>query len=176
MNDHSDFDTDPGRHRARRFLLAFALLLTLWWVLSGDLSSWRFGVPAALAAALVFTLLPATASWRLRPIGALRFAAWYLVESIRGGIDVALRALRPSLPLAPGFVDYRTRLPRGPARTCFVAVIGLLPGTLTAKIAGDRLTIHVLDTGLPVERSLERLEDRIAAMFTRDGDAGDAPS
>lgn len=167
--------TDPNRTRARRFLVAFALIAVLWWALSdGDATSWKLGVPAALAAALMITLQPGLSGWRISPLGGLRFAGFYLLQSLRGGVDVALRALKPSLPLAPGFVEYRTRLPRGPARTFFVAVIGLLPGTLTVRIAGRDLTVHVLDCGMPIGESLAQLEVRIAGLFAlalEDGDA-----
>jgi multisubunit Na+/H+ antiporter MnhE subunit len=43
--------------------------------------------------------------------------------------------------------------------------ISLLPGTLSADLAGGRLTIHVLDRNMPVHAELEALEARVAAML-----------
>jgi multicomponent Na+:H+ antiporter subunit E len=173
MLEDMDDDTDDNRRRSRRFLIAFTLIAVLWYVLSdGDLSSWKLGVPAAMAAALLVALQPLLRPVRVSLSGTLHFLAFFIVQSVRGGIDVALRALRPSLPLAPGLVDYATRLPRGPARTFLVAVIGLLPGTLTVRISGDRLTVHVLDKAMPVMASLAQLEQRIAGMFGIEIDQG----
>jgi multicomponent Na+:H+ antiporter subunit E len=157
---------DPNRTRARRFLSTFFLLAFLWWILSdGDISSWKIGFPAVMTATLLAVLQHNRTIWQVRPWGALRFATFFLYQSARGGIDVARRAVTPSLPLAPDLIEFTTRLPRGPARTFFVSIIGLLPGTLTVRISGYRLMVHVLDTRLPITQSLEQLEERIARLF-----------
>ena len=43
--------------------------------------------------------------------------------------------------------------------------ISLLPGTLAADLDGDRVVLHLLDTGVDPEPDLRRLEDAIAGLF-----------
>ncbi len=164
------------RRLVHRFLITLALAAGLWWVLAGgDVTSWKIGVPAAFAAAAISLLQPPPRRQRLRLRGTLRFIPYYLYQSARGGVDVARRALSPSLPLAPGFVPFVTRLPRGPARTFFMAVISLLPGTLSVRIDGNQLMIHVLDMHLPIAESLGALEARVLDLFEAQPAGDDTP-
>ena len=139
------------------------VLAVLWWAIAGE-PAWTFGVPAvALAAGASLWLAPQRTPFRLLP--ALGFVAFFLWYSLRAGFDVARRALAPSLPLAPGVVEHRMRLPAGLGRVIFVNTVSLVPGTLSAELAGERLHVHALDTRLPVEAQLRNLEARIAAIF-----------
>jgi len=156
----------PPVRRARRFL-ASALVLALLW---GGLTGWRWdgwvmGAPAVLLGAGLGLLLPAGPRWRLSPRGAVVFAVWFAIQSVRGAVDVSRRALSPSLPLRPGFRSHPLRLPPGPARVVFVNTITLLPGSLAAEIAGDRVIVHMLDTGADLAADLDRLERRVRALF-----------
>jgi multicomponent Na+:H+ antiporter subunit E len=148
---------------ATRALLAAAG----WWAISeGRTSLWPWGVVAVCAAVSLSLLLsPPGRGTGLRPVAALRFAAAFLGGSSRGALDVASRAVRPGPPIAPGFLKYRLRLPPGPPRHLFAATVSLLPGTLSTRLEGGVLTVHVLDLGLPVAETLERVEARVAAVF-----------
>lgn len=142
------------------------LFAALWWALTGgDAGSWVVGVPVVLAAtAASHSLWPRGIGW-WSPWATLRFAAFFLRESMRGGIDVARRALDPSLPLQPALLELRCRLPHGPAEVLLVDVLSLLPGTLSVDLRGAVLTLHVLDERAPAEAELRVLEGLIAAMF-----------
>lgn len=141
------------------------LLAVWWWALADGAPSWTFGAPVILLA-LVAGLVIAPARARcVSPARLLRFAPFFLRESLRGGIDVARRALHPRLPLAPALLDYRLRLPPGPARLFLVGVVSLLPGTLSADLGESDLTVHVLDRKLPVLHLLQALERQVAALF-----------
>jgi len=147
------------------------LLAPAWWVLTeGDPSSWWFGIPALICAAFASTALapaPAqTGRWRLT--GLVVFVGYFLLESVRSGIDVARRALHPRLPIDPGFVQFEFRLPKGPARIFLVNTISLLPGTLSVEFQETSALIHVLDARLPIARTLRILEGRVAEMFGLD--------
>jgi multicomponent Na+:H+ antiporter subunit E len=153
----------PARGRFADRLASFALL---WLGLVGvDPASWLVGLPAAAASAWVSHRLRPAAAGRWRPLAALAFAGYFGKESLRGGIDVARRALDPRLPLRPGEVHFAPRLPAGSARLFFAACVSLLPGTLVIAIAEDRLRVHALDVTGPVEADLATLEARVAALF-----------
>jgi multicomponent Na+:H+ antiporter subunit E len=160
---------EPSSHApypvARAFVMRAALLALLWWAVSeGRADSWWFGVPAALcasAASLHFS--PATRT--LRPWPALRLLIWFLGRSLLAGADVAVRALRPSMPLAPGFVRVRMRLVDAGARVLLADLLTLLPGTLASGFDDDTLLLHVLDERLPVSRQVRDLEERVAELL-----------
>ncbi len=156
------------RRAMSRALPRLALLAVLWWVLTGgSAESWLFGVPVIVGSTLAsLALLPAGHRvWTPSLAGAARFVPFFAWQSLAGGADVALRALRPSLPLDPDFVDYEFRLPEGPSRVFMANVISLLPGTLGAELEGRRLLVHTLSRGPGVLEGLEETEDRIADLF-----------
>jgi len=138
----------------------------LWFGLNGrDGASWMVGGPAVLAAAWISVRLLPAVTWRWSAGGALVFAAYFLRESIRGGWDVARRALSPQLPLSPGIVRCPFHLPAGPSRLFFCGAISLLPGTAVVAITDENVCIHVLDWTPRVEEELRALERRVGALF-----------
>lgn len=142
----------------------FVLLFAVWLLLDGG-GAWEAGLLAAAAATLAGMLLPPAESHRTR-LGQLpSFLLFFLVESLRGGMDVAWRALHPGLPVQPHFVDHPLRLPPGLPRTLMVSLVSLLPGSLSADLDADRgvLRVHLLAAG--GDAGLRVLEQRIAALF-----------
>jgi len=152
--------------RARRFVVTLILATVLWWLLTqGQGFNSVFGPLAALGAALSTLFLPVSRPFRLRISALPAFSLYFLRTSIAGGVDVARRALSPAMPLKPGFVGFTTTLPHGAALTFFMAVISLLPGTLSVRLQGRLLTVHVLDTRLPIKASLSDLQDHVTRVF-----------
>lgn len=152
--------------RLRRFVVTLVLAAVLWWVLAeGQGLASPLAWLGVLGAACSTLTLPLSRPFRLSLSALPGFAAYFLRASVMGGVDVARRALSPSMSLDSGFVRYSTSLPHGAALTFFMAVISLLPGTLSVRLQGRLLTVHVLDTRLPVRESLESLEARVARVF-----------
>ena len=155
----------------RRFRLWPAIVQALafgglWWVLTGgETASWLIGAPAV---ALVL-------GWNLRqddtlqPLpslsGFIGFIGYFLRESLRGGIDVALLALSPTLTVRPHFDSYRLRLPDGAARRVFINTVSLLPGTLSADLHGRSLIVHRLREVPHGNTDLHDCEQRVARLF-----------
>ena len=140
------------------------LFLIVWWALSGGVAgSWVIGVPAVLCALLVSAvLLPPTQLvwWQL-----VAFIPFFLWQSLKSGVDVALFAFRPRMSLAPKLIDYPLRLPLGLAQVTMINVISLLPGTLSAKLNKGVLTVHVLDSQGNYLADLQSLEQRLERIF-----------
>jgi multicomponent Na+:H+ antiporter subunit E len=161
----------PGLRSGRSILVRVALFSVLWLVLTeGDLRSPFIALLSIIAATATSLVLGPPAdrasphrSWG--PAAMVRFLAFFMRESAHGGVDVARRALDPRLPLRPGYLHYRTRLPEGAGRVVLAGTISLLPGTLSTRLAGDALRIHVLDVALPAEETIRRLEGRVADLF-----------
>ncbi len=149
-----------------QILTRFAVFSFLWYVLAGyDKASWIIGIPAVLSAAALSLMLAPSCQYSISPIGALRFIPFFLRQSLHGGIDVMRRALSTHQLLDPGLVSYTTLLPKGSARIFFVNTISLLPGTLSAELDGNRVTIHTLDQGLPIWANIQGLEYHVAALM-----------
>lgn len=147
-------------------LLRGTALALVWWVLAeGRADSWGVGavsVAFALAASLYLAPL---ASHRFSPAGLLGFAGFFLVQSCKGGLQVAARAFRPRMDLAPALVELPVALPEGMARVLLLNTLNLLPGTLSVRLDGDRLCLHVLDARLPIAEEVLAVEARIARML-----------
>jgi len=157
----------PSRSAVAAKLATSTLLLAgLWWLLvQGRLDAWLVGLPAVVLAALASNRLSGHHTPRLSLAALPGFVALFLHESVRGGLDVALRTLGPRLHIAPGFHRYRLHISHPPARVLLINCIGLLPGTLAAGLDGDHAELHLLDTGDNPDRQLLRLEQAIARLF-----------
>ncbi len=151
---------------AWRFLARLALFALIWLGLNGaDWGSWIVGGPVVIVAAGISVKLLPAIPWHWSVSGALAFAGFFLRESLRGGWDVACRALAPKLALSPAILCVPFHLPPGVARLFFCGAISLLPGTAVVAIAADTLCIHALAASPRVEEELRELENRVAALF-----------
>jgi multicomponent Na+:H+ antiporter subunit E len=149
----------------------FAVFAVLWWLLTdGRADGLIFGLCCAALAALLPLVMddPRTSASQPGLLPTLLrlplLVPFFLWQSLRGGVDVALRAFRPRLPLAPAMIVYPLRLPPGPAPVLMASLVSLMPGTL-AMISGTRLRVHVLDENRPYRDDLDRLERRVARVF-----------
>jgi len=148
------------------WLLRLVLLAGLWAVLTGgEARSWVIGAPLVLVATQLSWRLAVPRAHRWSVGGTLGFLGYFLVQSWRGGLDVAWRALSAGPRLSPGVVEFATRLPDGAARVFLCGVINLLPGTAVVEVLDHRLLVHVLDASPGVDAELRRLEQRVGAMF-----------
>ncbi len=147
-----------------RFILRLGGCLLLWWVLTGGRpSSWIIGIPTIALTLWVMSLSPQSPPWHISFDGLVRFIPYFLLQSVRGGIDVARRAYSPSLPLDPQIIDFPLSLPPGRSQIFFLNSVSLLPGTLSADLVGTTLKVHVLDH--KADPQLERLETHVARLF-----------
>lgn len=148
----------------------FGLLFGLWVVLDMSVA------PADL---VLGALTAAGATWvslRLLPPQLGRVSVFalcvrtprFLWQSVRAAVDVAWRAFSPRMPLATGFVRYRTAFPPGAARNGFTTIASLLPGSLPCGEAGDDVEFHCLDVGQPVAEQLA-VEERVLAGALKQG-------
>ena len=140
------------------------LFALLWWILTGGAADgWIIGVPVIVFAAWLSLNL-----WGFRYlslIGIARFMPWFLWQSLVGATDVAIRSFKPQMPLHPGLVRQRLRLPPGASRVMLANVVSMLAGTLSANLDDDELVIHALDQRKDMDAMVRDLEPRIAAIF-----------
>jgi multicomponent Na+:H+ antiporter subunit E len=147
--------------------LRAALLTLLWWVLvEGEMHGPALAIASVAMALGASLVLVPRVRWRL-PVGAIAtFIPYFLWQSVRGGLDVARRAIHPRLPISPRLVEYEPGLRTPSSRALFAGIVSLLPGTLSVDLpeAGP-LRMHVLDGAGYEPRSLARLERLVAGLL-----------
>jgi multicomponent Na+:H+ antiporter subunit E len=139
------------RERMKGFFWLFFFLVFLWLVLTSSFNSQEFliGVFICFIIALItykFYIKLGFPSISFRKI--YFFVLYILVlfyEIIKANLDVALRIIRPSLPINPGVVVIKTSLKSDIAKTILANSITLTPGTFTLNIEGNKLLIHWID-------------------------------
>ena len=163
---HRILETSRARVGVAEGVLWFTALALLWTLLNpGDRASWLVGLPVISLATWFALKLHRPPASRISLQGLVRFILFFIWHSVRGGWDVARRALHPRLPLNPELVRFRTCLPDGPARILFLNITSLLPGTLSAGVDDDVLLLHVLDAQPGALEEMQALEARVADLF-----------
>lgn len=140
------------------------LFSLIWWSLADGVAlSWWIGVPAVLLALIASAVLlpPAPFIW----YEFVRFVPFFLLRSLLGGTDVAWRVFHPGMPIAPDLIAYPLRLPPGLTRVFMANTVSLLPGTLSAELSANCLTVHVLDGRKDFLSEFKAVEHRVARMF-----------
>lgn len=133
-----------------------------WWaIVEGRPVGWYWAVAGVLLATASSLALWPAGRWSL--VGVLRFIPYFLVESTRGGFDVALRAFRPGRQVRPGFIEHRFEDPDAHVRLLFTNLVCLTPGTLAARLEQDAVIIHLLDDQSPAVDLPRHLETRLSA-------------
>jgi multicomponent Na+:H+ antiporter subunit E len=155
-----------SRERLRRIPGRAAWFLLAWFVVTeADIPSLPIGVPLAIAAATLSVALQPSSIAGIHPPGAFRFVRFFAVQSVLGGVDVALRALGPRVRIEPGIVRYHLRISGTLPRVFFANTISLLPGTLSSRMVDDVIEVHALDATQPVIDDLAEVEERVADLF-----------
>lgn len=151
------------------FFLFFALL---WWSLTEN-SSTQVWMGAILVAIASITALNNLTTEKFPIVMSLRnfvhFTWYFISQSIRGGIQVALLAFMPTREINPGYHKYKTRIPEEAefARMCFASCLSIFPGTLSCGYVEDILIIHILDEPLFKIEEIQFLEDLTIRTFMR---------
>lgn len=161
--------TNPNLRVTARFFI----YLVLWLVLDeGKLAGLVIGLPAAaLAAWLSLRLLPPS-RLRLSLRASVSLGCHFVWSSIVAGVDVALRAFHPKLPLRTGFVTCECRIPAGARRDFFLGLSSLMPGSLPVEESeGGRIVLHCLDTEQPQAAQLADNEARLRRAWGGSSDA-----
>jgi multicomponent Na+:H+ antiporter subunit E len=152
-----------NRPRIRTVVVRAAALLALWLVLTLTLDPFYFvlGLLAALAVAWLNTGTTAPAG--LRWSGLAVYLPWLLWQVLLSGRHVAYLILHPRLPIEPALIRYTTGLEDPVAIVILGNSITLTPGTITADVQGNELTIHAMDAA--AASGLADMERKIASAF-----------
>jgi multicomponent Na+:H+ antiporter subunit E len=142
-----------------------AVALFIAWMALDGLDNLALGAVFSLIGAAAGVWLVPGESYPWRPVHMLFFAAYFVRASFVGGVDVAFRALHPRMPITPEVSTFKLDLDAGLPRTLMVAVISLLPGTLSVQLLEDsnELEVHALSPN--ATKGLPDLQERIRRLF-----------
>lgn len=165
----------PPLTARERLLWAYEVfvLLALMWIALNGTQRWLAGVLVSCTGAAMAGWLAVNRPYPLAARQVLPFLGFFLLGSLRGGIDVAWRALHPRLPIEPQFRRFPLDLPQGQPRTVMVSVLSLMPGTLSAELEDDGTTLVVHALTDSAMASVAALEARIQALFGAHGRGSD---
>ena len=165
MNSDPSFTaTAPPQSLLATALWRGTAFFLLWMLLIQSLqrADLVMGVFASVGATWVSLRLLPPSSGGLRFGRLLMHLPHFVWESVLAGVDVARRALHPSMPLQPGFVTCPLSFPPGFARNTFATITSLLPGSVAAGEVEGVIVYHCLDTSAPVMEQIWK-EERLLA-------------
>jgi len=150
----------------RAVLWRIVLFIAVWWILTqGRADSWDVGLISIASALIVSLILLPPGLFRFSFAGLFIFLIYFLSRSLKGGIQVALMAVRRDPGLHPDIQIISLRLPEGLGRVILVNTLNLLPGTLSVNLTTSSLYLHVLDERQPIEAQVRDIEKQIAHML-----------
>lgn len=121
-------------------LLRAALLGVIWVFFAGWSADYAIYGAVSVAAATALSLgllpprgLPDPRRWPRRVWFFTVLAGWFLWQSAKGGVDVALRALRRVPDIAPEVVSAPVEVPEGHARQLAMLLMNLMPGSMIQR-------------------------------------------
>lgn len=156
----SSTQVKPGK----LFYLKLAVMYAGLWALLSQNQGWGFGVPVIALA------LWCSYKTRLRmPTLALQhlpaFLLFFLQRLIAGGVDVAVRTVSPKPAVSPTWADYGLRTNSSAISLSLSAIVGLLPGTLAARIDNDVMRVHLLNADRDWQTDIKKLESHIRLIL-----------
>lgn len=122
------------------------------------------GIPAIIIAVYISIKLEPASQFSIS--GLLRFTPFFIQHSVSGGLDVALRAIRPQLNINPDIIEFKPRLTPGIQEYIMLITVNLLPGTLCTSLQDGNLQIHVIDKSIDYLSELKSIEARVADIFS----------
>lgn len=155
----------------RAAVLRFVALAVVWWAVSeGDRSMAGYGVLAVAAAtaaslALLRPVSRSGPSWPRRLPALARLFAWFVRQSVLGGIDVAKRVLRPTADVDPEIILVPIEVGHPLGRVLIADISCLTPGSLSIDLTESGLLLHVLHRELPIRSQLAELDGLISRVL-----------
>jgi multicomponent Na+:H+ antiporter subunit E len=149
-----------------RFIVNWFFLMIVWIAFTTSFDVQEVIVGAIITAIISIFTIPFFTCCTLSILSPSRvfYMIYYLFvfiwELIKSNIDVARRVLTPSLPINPGIVKFKTKLPTDYSKMVLANSITLTPGTLSIDIIDDTFYVHWIDvkTTNPEEAYVEIAE------------------
>lgn len=153
------------------FLGPVVVAVVFWIVLTdGALHSWLVGAPAVMISTWAYLRLNNRGDYGVQWLALCAFIPWFILQSIRGGIEVAKLALRIKGVEYSKTFSFPIGIHGDRERVFFANCVNLLPGTAAIGFSKQVIEIH---TVIPVDaawRETFELQCRVADVFDVDID------
>lgn len=153
---------------------AFIALLSFWLLLSGLFTPFLMisGVGCAFAVVLFSRRMAVIdhegLPTHLKPLKIAGYWLWLLGEIIKSGLTVSRIILDPKLPISPTLRSFKPRQKTTIGLVIHANSITLTPGTLTVRVAPDRILVHALTrSGAADAAEDSEMDRRVAALEQR---------
>ena len=77
-------------------------------------------------------------------LGTLLYLPWLMYEIFKANVDVALRIISPSMPIAPRMIRVKAGQRTDLGKVIYANSITLTPGTVSVDVEGDTIVVHAL--------------------------------
>jgi multicomponent Na+:H+ antiporter subunit E len=155
--------------RLRQFNITFAitaaLLLAVWYVLSGRFDLLNFGTGVVTALVVAANTRGVSDSQQFRLGRFLLYVPWLVPQIVISNLRVARLVLTPRMPIRPTFISQSPGVRGARALTMLGSSITLTPGTLTVDISPDEFFVHALDAQSLQDTRDELMSRRVARVF-----------
>lgn len=165
----------PRRRGARSTVLLILALAVLWLVFSGkyDAVHLAYGVLSVFLVLLLTRDLvvarrdPAEneAIARLNWPKLIVYPVWLVTQIIIANVQVSWIIIRPSMPIDPVLITFRTGMKSSLAKVTLGNSIILTPGTFTLRIVEDEFLVHSIHEGLAGSLLDGSMQRKVAALF-----------
>ena len=144
------------------------VILTLFyyiWTRTGNINNLIVTASLAFLVSLIYSnYLRSPILHPKKLVYALFYVFYLFYEIIKANIDVALRVIKPVIPINPGIVKVKTKLKSPMGRLILTNSITLTPGTLTVDIKDDTLYIHWIDVQ---DKEESKATEKIVSNFEK---------
>jgi len=140
------------------------LLYSALWLLLSRGSGLGFGLVVCLAATAVALRLELQ-PWTFRVIYLPACAAFFVRTLLQGAWNVGKRSLQINCRLKPAWVGYKIGSSDQRLQLLLSAVVGLLPGTLAARVEANTMYLHLLDIDMEWHSTVTEMERQLSRLL-----------
>jgi len=151
-----------------RFLFTKAMALFVFWILLSTSFEWvhlGLGLIFSFAVAWINSghslFVPKFRLW----LKIVLYLPWLFYKIIESSLHLSKLILHPALPISPQLISVDSKLRHHAAIVLLGNSITLTPGTITAEIDRNILTVHAMDNALSEDLASKQIEAKIADIF-----------
>jgi multicomponent Na+:H+ antiporter subunit E len=146
-------------------VLIAAILIAVWYVLSGMFDVLHFGTGVATAVLIAVTYRTVPDRTRFSLGRFVTFLPWLIWQITLSNLRVARVVLDPRMPIQPTFISQPPGVRGDRALTLLGMSTTLTPGTLTVDIRRDEIFVHALDSQSARDMRDGLMASRVAEVF-----------
>jgi len=144
------------------------LLYSALWLLLSRGNGLGFGFVFSLAATAVALRLELQ-PWTFRIIYLPACAAFFVRTLLQGAWNVGKRTVQINCHLKPAWVGYKFTCSDQRLQLLLCAVVGLLPGTLAARVEANTMYLHLLDIDMEWHSAVAGMERQLSRLLVAGG-------